>query len=150
MEQEIGEQSQGERVDSLAFSPDGRLLVCGEGGGGKGLFMRVWDMRTRQPAQGFPRKVWKPVFHSDGTLLASTGLGAEWRKGREERPIIVWDVTTRREIRQLIGQKDHVFHMAFSPSGQFLLASGDSRTFRCWEIESGEEWYAWGEPFVPQ
>lgn len=149
-EQEVDEQSQGGRVDGFAFSPDGQLLVCGEGGGRQGLFMRVWDMRTRQPAQGFLRKAWKPVFSSDGTLLAATGLGPEWRKGRSSRPIIVWDVATRKEIQQLIGHKDHVSHIAFSPSGRFLFASGDGRTLRCWAIESGEEWYSWGEPFVPQ
>ena len=141
--QQMEEAPQGRRVNGLAFSPDGKLLVCGEGGGlGNDLSMRTWEMDRGHVGKGFPRTAWKPVFRSDGKMLASVGRVAHWQKGNVAHAIIIWDVTTRSEIRQFSVHKKHVSFIVFSPSGRFLISGSEDQAVRWWEIESGKERYS--------
>jgi WD40 repeat protein len=122
------------RVLGLAFSPDGRLLVCGDGGGEKDVtLMRVWDVSTGRAVAGFPRKEWMPVFSSDGLLLASA------RIARGTGPISIWDVAARTEVQQLLGHTGQVSRMAFSPSGHVLVSCSEDRTARWWDVQRGQE-----------
>ena len=59
----------------MAFSPDGKLLVSGEGDG----TVRAWNPATHQPVgapiqTGAQNPVFVVVFSPDGKLLASGGL----------------------------------------------------------------------------
>lgn len=122
------------RVEGLAFSPDGQLLVCGNAGGhGDGTEqMRVWDMQTKEAAEGFPRKDFHPAFSPDGKLLAAGDLSF----------IGIWDVATRKSIRFMSAHKGRLARIIFSPSGRVLVSIGDrKRTVRWWNVESGREIY---------
>src|SRR5262249_15608839 len=42
------------------------------------------------------------------------------------------------EVRRIPWEGIHVYHTAFSPDGRLFLATGDSKTIRLWEVESGK------------
>jgi WD40 repeat protein len=64
--------SEGDRINTVAFSPDGRLLVAAGADG----YIRIWDVNTRRPADGpIPAAIGTGIrsvaFSPAGTVLAS-------------------------------------------------------------------------------
>jgi len=105
--------SRGARINHIAFAPNGRTLgiVVSEG-------VILWDVNTEcelgliRPAN-FGAHV--AEFSPDGKLLALVD-------GREQ--VSLWDVTTRRMVRNLEeGEDGGALCIAFSPDGA-LLAGG--------------------------
>jgi WD40 repeat protein len=98
-------------VDSVTFSPDGKLLACATRGGK----VKVWDAQTNQPIlslEGGGRVAFSP----DGKRLASTG-------GK----VRVWDAQTGQKLVSLQGLTGRVRSVAFSPDGKHV-ASGSGKT----------------------
>ncbi len=97
----------------LAFSPDGKHLVCG----GE-VEMQLYEAATGKEVRRFerhPGSVSALAFSPDGKTVASAG----------EYTIDLWDVTTGKRLHQLAGHAAPVVSLAFSPDGS-CLASGDS------------------------
>jgi WD40 repeat protein/predicted Ser/Thr protein kinase len=70
------------------------------------------------------------AFSPNGRLLAS---------GSSDSTINLWDVTSGRSVRQLIGHKGQVFGVAFSPNGRMLASAGGDRTVKLWDVAGGRE-----------
>ena len=68
-------------------------------------------------------------FSPDGTLLAS---------GAEDDTVILWDVTTRKQIANLEGHTGWVSAVSFSPDGT-TLASGSSGTITLWDVATRKQ-----------
>jgi WD40 repeat protein len=103
----------GEAVNSLAFSPDGKLLAaaCMDGklrlfDGRTGEFKKVWDDDSGR---------WWVVFSPDGkTLVSQSG----------DKTVKIWDVETAKVRRTLQGNKASVMAAAFSPEGKLFATGG--------------------------
>jgi WD40 repeat protein len=125
-------------VESLAFSPDGRLLAIGDG-----RRVRLWDVvgvsrgagghaRELGTLEGHQEIIRTVVFAPNGQLLASGGgLPKE-----EHRPgeIILWDLSTMREVTSLRRLETGVRALAFSPDGKTLAWASDDYTVKLWEF----------------
>ena len=115
------------KVNSVSFSPDGKLLVSG----GNDRVLKLWDVHLKQniatlkhiPAGAGPSQINSVVFSPDGKMFASAGY----------QSVKLWDVANRREIRTL-KYDDWVHAIAFSPNGH-LLAAVDGKRMKIWDVK---------------
>jgi RNA polymerase sigma factor (sigma-70 family) len=132
-----------QRLGPIALSPGGRTLAAG----GRDGAIHLFDLRTGKTVQrlvGPPEEASALAFSPDGKLLASGRDFDLPRKQGQDNPIQLWDVATGKELRRLIGHKDRVLSIAFSPDGK-TLASGAQRydaTLRLWDVVTGNEVFA--------
>lgn len=112
-----------ERVNSLAYSPDGLRFVTASDDG----TVAVWDSTTgEQFAQlrGHTDKVYDAVYSPDGTRIAS---------GSNDNTIRLWDAETFEEMLELRGHDRYVHAVAFSPDGSMLVSASGDTTLRVWD-----------------
>jgi WD40 repeat protein len=126
----ILEDGHGSSVWAVAYSPDGHLLVSGDGNG----TVNIWEVKAGKLLDSLDLQHWVHclAFTPDGQALA---IGTS-------NMIRLWDVNRVREIRNFtfpMGEKfDHVKSVAFSPDGQ-LLAAAYGLQIGMWEVATGRE-----------
>jgi WD40 repeat protein len=119
----------GARVNSVAFSPDGRLLASSS----DDRTVKVWDLAGGQVwrnLEGHTDWVTAVAFSPDGKLLASAG---------EDRTIQVWDLDSGMVRHHLKGHARAVHSVAFSPDGKRLASGSSDETVKVWDARSGQE-----------
>lgn len=134
-------KARGNYVLSVAFSPDGKLIVCGDVGT---VNVRVWDTKTGQcmPTLKGDRHIdcYTTVvnFSPDGKLIAS---------GDRDCMVMVWDAETGEKMLELKGQeaivdREYVFPVQsvnFSQDGKRIASCGGLGTIKVWNTETGRE-----------
>jgi uncharacterized protein (TIGR02996 family) len=129
-------------VDDLAFSPDGKQLVCV--GGAKQHFMggevavwntRTWKVQRRIAAKETP-SLRSVALSSDGRWMA-TGSAVS---GGDEKKVHLWDAANGTLVRTFADLGNDVSSLAFSPDSKNLAAGvASKRTASLWSIPSGKE-----------
>ena len=117
------------RVNSVAFSPDGKLALSG----GNGSTLRLWDVssgREIRTFKGHRGSVHSVAFSPDGQWALS---------GSHDKTLKLWDVSSGREIRTFEGHADAVTSVAFSPDGRWALSGSYDKTLKLWDVSSGRE-----------
>jgi WD40 repeat protein/V8-like Glu-specific endopeptidase len=120
-----------QRVNTLAFSPDGKTLASGSDDG----TVRLWDVSGQRQVGVLTGHtgVIAVAFNRDGKTLAS---------GSDDGTVRLWDVPGQRQVGGLVvGHTGDVFTMAFSRDGK-TLASGSgtsSDTVGLWDVASGRQ-----------
>ncbi len=120
----------GVHVNSIHFSPDGRLLASGSAD--KYDNVKLWEVATGRELKGVVGHndfVTDVAFSPDGRFLASAG----W-----DRTVKLWEVETGRELRAMTGYLNTVNALTFNPDGALLASAGWDGTIRIWDAKTGE------------
>ncbi len=124
----------GKVLRSVTFLPGGRLASCGAGG-----TTRIWDVVSGRQLHNLTggKGTWRLEPSPEGHYLASA---SEARGPSGQYEVILWDVTTGREVRRLsMGRAFRAFMLTFSPDGRRLAAGGPVEA-RIWDVPGGREW----------
>lgn len=123
-----------DRVNALAFRPDGLRLASGSGEPTRGGEIRVWD-----PSSG------KHVFgltncHSDAVLaLAWSPDGLRIASGGADRMARVFDVSDGRQTATLEGHTGHVLAVSWRANGRVIATGGADAAVKFWTLGSADK-----------
>jgi RNA polymerase sigma factor (sigma-70 family) len=115
------------RLDTLAWSPDGRTLAAA----GDDKLIHLWEVATgreRTACAGHTDWIAAVRFSPDGHMLVSTSHDATVR---------LWEVATGRERRCLRGHEGYVWDADFSRDGRLLATGGLDATAVVWDVSGG-------------
>src|SRR5260370_5831338 len=115
------------RIQSVAFSPNGKLLAAGTVNGEIRL-LQAFSGTPLLTFQGHTDRVWSVAFRPDDNILAS---------GSEDQTIRLWEVSTGSCLDTLQGHTDRVWCVAFGPDGNLLASGSEDQTIRLWEVSTG-------------
>ncbi|KAJ5948106.1 hypothetical protein N7466_001121 [Penicillium verhagenii] len=114
------------RADSVAISPNGRLLASGH----NYWKIRLWDIASgiiRQTIKGYSTgHVFSLAFSPDSRLLAS---------GSEK--ILLWDISVDVRYHSLQSYRPGPRWMAFSADGRYLATLSEDSETKLWETKTG-------------
>ncbi|WP_310411649.1 NB-ARC domain-containing protein, partial [Chamaesiphon sp. OTE_8_metabat_110] len=115
-------------IHSLAFSPDGNCLACGDFNGD----IRLWETHTHQLQsilKGHANWVQAVAYSPVDRLLAS---------GSFDCTIKLWDLSTGECLKTLTEHTQGVYSVVFSPDGEILASGSDDCTVKLWDVNTGQ------------
>ncbi|CAO3569248.1 unnamed protein product [Mortierella alpina] len=115
------------RVLSCAYSPDGKTLALGLGGGTISLYDTATWEKTRT-LSGHTNRVRTVVFSPSSLQIAS---------GSDDKTVRLWDAQTGTPGTILVGHTGSVYSVAFSPSGRQIASGSDDSTVRLLDAQTG-------------
>jgi WD40 repeat protein len=87
--------------------------------------------------KGHVKYVTSADFHPSGKYAVTAGY---------DNAIILWNVTTGKEIRMYNKHTAPVWSVVFSPDGEQLLSTSADQTTKLYDVKSGELVHSWGTP----
>ena len=123
-----------DRVLTLEFSQDGKLLASGGGEPTRSGELKLWN-----PADGKLVRVISPAhsdtifcidFSRDGKHIASAGA---------DRMMKVFEVATGNHVHTYEGHTHHVLGVTWRYDGKVLVSGGADNSIKMWDFASGEQ-----------
>jgi WD40 repeat protein len=116
-------------VNTLAISPDGKILVSGSAD----QTIKVWDWATGTELRTL-------VGHSSFiNALAIAPDGKTLVSGSADQMIKIWDLTTGKELRTLTGHTGFINALKISHDGRILVSGGADQIIKIWDLTTGKE-----------
>jgi WD40 repeat protein len=115
----------GRNINSVAFSPDSKLLATASNDG----IIQLWDADTgvmQQVLEGHRQGVLSVSFSPDGRLVAS---------GSHDMTLRLWDVNIDAPVNTR--RRGPIYSLALSPDERTVASASGDRTVRLWESHSG-------------
>ncbi len=118
----------------VAFSPDGKTIVCG----GSSHKVHLLDadtgkrIRTFTGHKGYDYHVQQVAFSPDGKTIAGMGSG---------HTVILWDANTGKLLQTFTGRTKgmgFVSLLTFSPDGKMIASGDDPPHISLWDVHTGK------------
>jgi WD40 repeat protein len=123
-----------DRVLSLAFSPDGKLLAAGGGEASRSGQLTIWNVAdaklVREFSDAHSDTVYGLEFSADGKFLASAAA---------DKFVKVFNVSTGEFVRAFEGHTHHVMDVSWKGDGTALASAGADNAIKVWNTETGEQ-----------
>jgi WD40 repeat protein len=132
---------------SIAFSPDGKILVST----GHDDTIMLWDVlrnKERRKIEGRKLPVGPVSFNPDGTKLLASSAG----------DVMLWEVSTGKNLVNLRAFSGFVLDARFSPDGRYVATSGSDRgkegryttsSIKLWNLATGRSLATFADEAVP-
>ncbi len=117
-----------DHVNSVNFSPDGKILASGSSDNN----IKLWNMvegKLITTLVGHQDHVFSAKFSSDGKTLASGG---------DDNTIKLWNIAEGKLMTTLIGHSDRVKNVSFSKDNQLLASGSADGTIKLWNMTTGK------------
>jgi len=122
-----------DRVNALAFSPDGTLLATGGGEPSRSGELKLWNVADGTLARDLGH------LHSDCVLsIAFSPRGDRIATGGADRFARISEVSTGKLIRSLEGHTHHVMGVAWLAHGGVLASAGAEGSVKIWNPLTGD------------
>jgi WD40 repeat protein len=115
-------------VGGVAFSPDGKQVLTGNGN-----VASLWDAQTGRGLRQFSEhtdSVNSARFSLDGTTILTAS---------SDKTVRLWDARMGAQQRALTGHTDAILSAIFSPDGRYVLTGSVDDTARLWDAQTGEQ-----------
>ncbi|MGE3309939.1 MAG: c-type cytochrome domain-containing protein [Limisphaerales bacterium] len=122
-----------DRVNAIAFSPDGKLLATGGGEPSRSGEIKLWNVTDGTLLRDLGS------VHSDCVLaLAFSPRGEFLASGGADRFARISEVADGRLLRNLEGHSHHVMAVAWLAHGGVLASAGAEGVVKIWNAHTGE------------
>ncbi|MBM4074898.1 MAG: hypothetical protein FJ267_04565, partial [Planctomycetes bacterium] len=122
------------RVLSLAFSPDGKILATGGGDPSRSGELILWNVESRSILKtitdAHSDTVFGLDFSRDGKYLVS---------GAADKFVKQFDVETGKLVRSFEGHTHHVLDVSWKGDGSRIVSAGADNAIKVWNVETGEQ-----------
>jgi len=111
-------------VNSVTFSPDGKMILTGN----RDNTARLWslDAIMHKKFVGHTGEVYAAVFSPGGEYIVTAGL---------DKTVRLWDSSKGKEIKTFPVQNESVYSAMFSRDGQKIVTAGKDGTARLWDLD---------------
>lgn len=128
------------RLQTVAFSPDGKYIAVGGGKFDNPQNGRVscWELKTGKQIkviEDLRRPIVAVAFAKDGKTLAVGGF---------DNMVHLYNPSDMSLKRSLSGHRGYVEGVTFSPDGKTVVSTSNDNTVRLWDVASGDQLTALG------
>ncbi|MBW4467981.1 MAG: hypothetical protein KME07_21355 [Pegethrix bostrychoides GSE-TBD4-15B] len=116
-------------IQTVTFSPDGKLLAASSGSDAEIRIWRVADGQELATFRGHTNWVCSLKFSPDGKILAS---------GSDDSTIRLWDIHQGQCLKVLTTETGGLRSIAFRTDNQTLISGNVDCTVRLWDFQTGE------------
>jgi WD40 repeat protein len=116
-------------IQTVTFSPDGKLLAASSGSDAEIRVWRVADGQELMTFTGHTNWVCSLKFSPEGQLLAS---------GSDDSTVRLWDIHTEQCLKVLPTGTGGLRSIAFRTDEQTLISGNADCTVRFWDLQTGE------------
>ncbi|KAF9934471.1 hypothetical protein FBU30_001964 [Linnemannia zychae] len=117
-----------DEITSLAFSSEGKSLLCGYADGK----ICLYDCNTHKiirARKDHESRISSIAFSKSGCYFATAGFDSS---------IKIWDWSSFEIIHTLTGHVGKISSVAYSPEGEWLVSGGVDSTIRLWNMKTKE------------